>query len=146
MTERPKSNLFYQTRLRRPALAQARGIYMWDVDGKRYLDGSSGAMVCNIGHSNPHVLEAMRRQMEKSTFGYRLHFETEPSERLATKAAALAPEGLSPAVPKPWKAPSNWPANTPSRSGRASATRSFRDTRVITAALLAHWLLQVMPR
>ena len=85
MTERPKSNLFYQTRLRRPALAQARGIYMWDVDGKRYLDGSSGAMVCNIGHSNPHVLEAMRRQMEKSTFGYRLHFETEPSERLATK-------------------------------------------------------------
>ncbi|MEX1035482.1 MAG: aspartate aminotransferase family protein [Sneathiella sp.] len=94
MTERPKSNLFYQTRLRRPALAQARGIYMWDVDGKRYLDGSSGAMVCNIGHSNPHVLEAMRGQMEKSTFGYRLHFETEPSERLATKAAALAPDGL----------------------------------------------------
>ncbi|MCF8467061.1 MAG: aspartate aminotransferase family protein [Sneathiella sp.] len=94
MSERPKSHLFYQTRLRRPALAQARGIYMWDVDGRRYLDGSSGAMVCNIGHSNPHVLEAMRQQMEKSTFGYRLHFETEPSERLAAKAGSLAPDGL----------------------------------------------------
>jgi 4-aminobutyrate aminotransferase-like enzyme len=40
---------------------------MWDQDGKRYLDGSSGAMVCNIGHSNPQVLAARQRQMEKST-------------------------------------------------------------------------------
>jgi len=90
----PKSHLFYQTRRRRPMLDRARGVYMWDVDGKRYLDGSSGAMVCNIGHSNPRVLEAMRNQMEKSSFGYRLHFETEPAERLAAKTAALAPPGL----------------------------------------------------
>ncbi|MCC5984726.1 MAG: aspartate aminotransferase family protein [Rhodobacteraceae bacterium] len=89
------SHLFYQTGQRRPVLEQARGVYMWDVDGRRYLDGSSGAMVCNIGHSNPRVLEAMRRQMEKSTFGYRLHFETEASERLAAKTAALCPEGMN---------------------------------------------------
>jgi 4-aminobutyrate aminotransferase-like enzyme len=81
------SHLFYQTRARRPMLAEARGVYLWDVEGKRYLDGSSGAMVSNIGHSNPRVLEAMRRQMEKSTFGYRLHFETEASEALATRTA-----------------------------------------------------------
>ncbi|WP_439563251.1 aminotransferase family protein [Roseinatronobacter sp.] len=89
------SHLFYQTSQRRPLLDQARGVYMWDVDGKRYLDGSSGAMVCNIGHSNPNVLEAMRRQMEKSTFGYRLHFETEASEQLAARTAALCPEGMN---------------------------------------------------
>lgn len=89
-----ESHLFYQTRRRRPQLDQARGVYMWDVEGKRYLDGSSGAMVCNIGHSNERVLAAMRRQMEKSTFGYRLHFETEPAERLAEKTASLAPAGL----------------------------------------------------
>ncbi len=89
------SNLFYQGRGRKPVLDQARGVYMWDVDGKRYLDGSSGAMVCNIGHSNENVLEAMRRQMEKATFGYRLHFETEASERLAAKTASLTPEGLN---------------------------------------------------
>lgn len=89
-----ESHLFYQTRNRRPVLSQARGVYLWDVDGKRYLDGSSGAMVSNIGHSNPRVLEAMRRQMEKSTFGYRLHFETEPSERLAAKVASLSPAGM----------------------------------------------------
>ncbi len=94
MTERPPSHLFYQGRQRRPVLDQARGIYMWDVDGKRYIDGSSGAMVCNIGHSNPNVLAAMRAQMERSTFGYRLHFETEASEALARRTAALLPGEL----------------------------------------------------
>jgi len=89
------SNLFYQGRGRKPVLEQARGVYMWDKDGKRYLDGSSGAMVCNIGHSNETVLAAMQRQMEKSTFGYRLHFETEASEQLAARLAGLMPEGLS---------------------------------------------------
>jgi adenosylmethionine-8-amino-7-oxononanoate aminotransferase len=88
------SNLFYQTRLRRPMLDRAEGIYLWDNTGKRYLDGSSGAMVSNIGHSNPVVLEAMRRQMEKSTFGYRLHFENEPAETFATAISKRMPTGL----------------------------------------------------
>ena len=87
-------HLFYQSRLARPELDRADGIYMWDTSGKRYIDGSSGAMVSNIGHSNPAVLDAMRAQMDKSTFGYRLHFETGPSEALARKTAALAPKGL----------------------------------------------------
>ncbi|WP_071674009.1 aminotransferase family protein [Nioella nitratireducens] len=94
MTREGKSHLFYQGRGRKPVLDQARGVYMWDTEGKRYLDGSSGAMVCNIGHSNDTVLDAMRRQMERSTFGYRLHFETEASETLARKTAAVTPEGL----------------------------------------------------
>ena len=89
------SNLFYQTKSPRPMLDRAEGIYMWDINGKRYIDGSSGAMVSNIGHSNPAVLEAMRAQMDKSTFGYRLHFQTESSEKLAAKTAALAPDGMN---------------------------------------------------
>lgn len=68
---------------------------MWDVNGKRYIDGSSGAMVSNLGHSDPAVLDAMRAQMDKSTFGYRLHFQTESSEALAAKTAALAPQGMN---------------------------------------------------
>jgi adenosylmethionine-8-amino-7-oxononanoate aminotransferase len=89
-----RSFLFYQTDHPRPVLDRAEGIYMWDTAGNRFIDGSSGAMVCNIGHSNPHVLAAMRRQMEKSTFGYRLHFETEASERLAEMTCALAWPGM----------------------------------------------------
>jgi len=89
-----KSHLFYQSDQKRPVLERAEGIYIWDVHGKRYIDGSSGAMVSNIGHSNPRVLEAMRRQMEKATFGYRLHFETEPGERLAARVAGLCLGGM----------------------------------------------------
>jgi len=37
----------------------------------------------------------MQKQMERGTFGYRLHFQTEASEKLAARAAALAPEGLN---------------------------------------------------
>lgn len=87
------SYLFYQSRQRRPLLDRAEGVYLWDRGGKQYLDACSGAMVSNIGHSNPRVLEAMRQQMERSTFGYRLQFENEPAERLAARIADLAPAG-----------------------------------------------------
>jgi adenosylmethionine-8-amino-7-oxononanoate aminotransferase len=86
-----ESHLFYQQDSRRPRVDRAEGIYLWDVDGKRYLDGSSGAMVSNIGHSNPRVLAAMKRQMDRATFAYRLHFENEPAEDLASLMASLMP-------------------------------------------------------
>lgn len=88
------SHLFYQSRLSRPMLDRAEGIYLWDTDGNRYLDGSSGAMVSNIGHSNPRVLAGMQAQMTKSTFGYRLHFQNQPAEDLARMTAEMMPEGL----------------------------------------------------
>ena len=61
-----ESRLFYQSRSRRPLIDHARGVYMWDVDGKRYIDASSGAMVSNIGHSDPRVIAAMQEQMQKA--------------------------------------------------------------------------------
>ncbi len=88
------SNLFYQSRLARPVLDYAEGVYLYDTSGKRYLDGSSGAMVSNIGHSNPRVIAAMKAQIDKSTFGYRLHFQNQPAEDLARMTANLMPEGL----------------------------------------------------
>ncbi|MDZ7909639.1 MAG: aspartate aminotransferase family protein [Gemmobacter sp.] len=88
------SHLFYLSTAARPVLDRAEGIYMWDTTGRRFIDGSSGAMVSNIGHSNPVVLAAMQAQMARSTFGYRLHFETEPGERLAAKVASLSPAGM----------------------------------------------------
>ena len=93
--ERPASHLFYQTRLRRPLVDHAEGIYLYDQSGKKVIDGSSGAMVVNIGHSNPHVIAAMKAQMDKVTFAYRLHFENEPAEELAARASAYMPEGVN---------------------------------------------------
>lgn len=89
-----QSSLFYQTRNPRPFLDRGEGIYLFDESGKRYIDASSGAMVSNIGHSNPRVLAKMKAQMDKATFGYRLHFRTHPSEDLAAKTVAMTPDGL----------------------------------------------------
>jgi len=89
-----ESHLFYQAHGRRPRIARAEGIYAWDVDGKRYIDASSGPMVSNIGHSNPRVLAAMKAQMDRATFAYRLHFENDAAEDLASLTASLMPPGL----------------------------------------------------
>jgi|GEM_PF-78802 len=91
---RPPSHLFYQNRQRRPLLDRAEGIYMHDVEGRSYIDGCSGAMVSNIGHSNPRVLAAMQAQMERATFAYRLQFENDPAETLASRVAGLMPGDL----------------------------------------------------
>ncbi|RCK25774.1 aminotransferase family protein [Thalassospira lucentensis] len=89
-----ESRLFYQSRSRRPLIDRAKGVYMWDVDDKRYIDASSGAMVSNIGHSDPRVIAAMNAQLEKASFAYRLHFENDAAENLAWRLAERAPGDL----------------------------------------------------
>ncbi|WP_336232806.1 aminotransferase family protein [Thalassospira sp. CH_XMU1458] len=89
-----ESRLFYQSRSRRPLIERSEGVYMWDVDGKRYIDASSGAMVSNIGHSDPRVVAAMTKQLEKASFAYRLHFENDAAEDLAIRLADRAPGDL----------------------------------------------------
>jgi adenosylmethionine-8-amino-7-oxononanoate aminotransferase len=87
------SKLFYQSGSRRPMFERSKGVHVWTSDGARYIDASSGAMVSNIGHSNPRVLAAMHEQMQRGAFAYRLHFESEPAERLATALGRLSPPG-----------------------------------------------------
>jgi len=77
--------LFYQTRKKLPVIQKADGIYMWDHTGKEYIDGSSGAMVCNIGYGNSRILSAITKQAQETFFAYRTHFENKPAHRLAQK-------------------------------------------------------------
>ena len=46
-------------------MVKAEGCTMWDKQGKGYLDLISGISVCNVGHSNPKVVEAVKRQAEQ---------------------------------------------------------------------------------
>ena len=43
---------------------RAAGSYVWDADGNKYLDWSTGIAVMNIGHSHPKVLEAVKKQVD----------------------------------------------------------------------------------
>jgi len=71
----------------------AKGIYMYDTDGKPILDGCSGLLNINIGHSHPHVLEAMHKQVDKLCF-VSPGFGTEPKARLASMVAEVTPGDL----------------------------------------------------
>ena len=88
--------VFYQGKaaIRRPTVARAEGIYMWDTDGRRYIDASSGPVVSNIGHGNKRVLAAMIEQAEKVAFASRAVFENEPNAKLADIITDLAGPGL----------------------------------------------------
>jgi len=51
-----------------PLFAQkAEGAYLWDVEGRRYIDFVGGIGVQNIGHNHPKIVEAVRRQLDRVT-------------------------------------------------------------------------------
>jgi len=50
------------------AVKYAEGVYLYDYDGKRYIDFSSGLMNVNIGHGNQRVTEAVVRQMQEVSY------------------------------------------------------------------------------
>ncbi len=43
-------------------ITKGQGSYVWDADGKKYLDFTTGISVCNLGHCHPAVTEAIQRQ------------------------------------------------------------------------------------
>ena len=50
------------------AVEYAEGVYLYDYDGKRYIDFSSGLMNVNIGHGNQRITEAVTRQMQQVSY------------------------------------------------------------------------------
>ncbi len=79
---------------RPPRIGRAEGVYLWDADGRRYLDATAGAVVANIGHGNPHVLAAMQAQAARVSFAYPRFFESEHNVALADRVCALASPGF----------------------------------------------------
>lgn len=72
-----------------------KGVYLYDTEGKKYLDGSSGAVTANIGHGVSEIIEAMQEQAKKVSFVYRSQFTSESAEKLAKKVAEMTPGDLN---------------------------------------------------
>ncbi|MGD2271926.1 MAG: aminotransferase class III-fold pyridoxal phosphate-dependent enzyme [Desulfobacterales bacterium] len=86
--EESRNYLFYQHKGTLPNIQKTDGIYMWDQSGKEYIDGCSGAVVCNIGYKNSLIKEAIIHQAQNTFFAYRMHFENEPAIKLAKEMVA----------------------------------------------------------
>lgn len=90
------SSMFFWPTADRPTAVRGEGIFIWDEEGRRYVDASCGPQTTNIGHNNRHVVEAMRAQMDDICFAFRSHFKNGPAERLADRLAVLgADTGLT---------------------------------------------------
>ena len=76
-------------------VASANGIYIHDVAGKAFIDMIAGFSVCNIGHSHPAVIHAIKEQVEKYmqviVYG---EFVQAPQVQYAKAITALLPENL----------------------------------------------------
>nr|WP_155111071.1 aspartate aminotransferase family protein [Metabacillus mangrovi] len=78
-----------------PEISFGRGVYLYGADGRDYLDGSSGAITCSIGHGIKEVAEAMHTQAKKISFVYRSQFTSAAAEALAAKIAEWLPGDLN---------------------------------------------------
>ncbi len=91
----PDSHVFYRKLGRDfPRIVRGDGCYLYDENGKRYLDAVGGAYAANLGHSNPEIADALARQAR--SFGYLsgTAFTHGPVEELAAELAATLPGDL----------------------------------------------------
>src|SRR3989440_3349871 len=74
------------------AMARGQGCTLVDEDGNEYIDFIAGIGVGSVGHCHPHYVEALKRQVERLTFG---SFTTETRARFLELLGSLTPEGLT---------------------------------------------------
>ncbi|HVE23472.1 MAG TPA: aminotransferase class III-fold pyridoxal phosphate-dependent enzyme [Acidocella sp.] len=76
-------------------LARAEGVYYWNTQGDRLLDGSSGLYCIPLGHGRREIREAVASQMEILDYAPPFQYGTPAAFRLAAEVAAMTPPGLN---------------------------------------------------
>src|SRR4051794_4469754 len=76
------------------AVKYGEGVYLYDYDGKRYLDFSSGLMNVNIGHGDQRVTNAVVQQMQEVSY-VTPSCVTKARGELGKKLASIAPGNLN---------------------------------------------------
>jgi adenosylmethionine-8-amino-7-oxononanoate aminotransferase len=89
------TNVFFRdVRRYHPVIVRGEGVYLYDRDGRRYIDGCSGALVVNIGHGVKEIAAVLGAQAERVAFTHLSRFASEPVIELSRKVARLAPGDL----------------------------------------------------
>jgi adenosylmethionine-8-amino-7-oxononanoate aminotransferase len=88
----PESYVFHRPLGREMrAIDHGAGAVLWDRDGRRYLDGSSGAIVVNVGHGRGEIASAMALQAGRAAYVHGTHFTSDVIEEYASRLAKHAP-------------------------------------------------------
>jgi 4-aminobutyrate aminotransferase-like enzyme len=86
----PAVAMYYQEPI---ALVKGEGSYVWDDQGRRYLDAFGGVLTASVGHANPKVVQAVVEQVKKISHTSTLYANVEQSN-LAEKLASISPGNL----------------------------------------------------
>ena len=78
-----------------PIAVHGEGIWITGKDGHRVIDGSGGAAVACLGHGHPHVIAAMKKQIDDLCYAHTALYSCESAERLADMMVGHAPGGLT---------------------------------------------------
>ena len=112
-----------------PTLVRGEGIYLYDDEGNRYIDGSGGsAAVTAIGHGVPEVVNALAEQAARLAYAPTHAFTTEAVESCARiiieefAPAGSARSGSSPAAPRRPRTRSKWRSSTTANAAMVPAT------------------------
>lgn len=91
----PKGHTFYR-KLGRiyPLITHGEGVYLYDEKGKRYIDGSGGALVVNIGHGQREIFQSMIDQMGKVGYVHGTQFTTKSIEEYSEALGKILLKGL----------------------------------------------------
>jgi adenosylmethionine-8-amino-7-oxononanoate aminotransferase len=88
----PQGSVFYRNlHASYPVIVSGHGVYLYDRDGRKYLDASGGAAVVNIGHGVGEVSAAMGLQARNVAYVNGMQFSHEPVEKLAGGVARFLP-------------------------------------------------------
>ncbi|WP_292297356.1 aminotransferase class III-fold pyridoxal phosphate-dependent enzyme [Megasphaera sp.] len=74
-------------------ITKADGIYLWDADGKQYMDMSSELVNSNVGHGNQDIIQAIKEQADKFCF-LSPAFAVEPRAKLAKMVIDRMPDNM----------------------------------------------------
>ncbi len=94
--DRMTDHVFYRNLKKHyPTVDRGEGVYIYDTEGKRYLDGSGGAAVVGIGHGIKEIAEAMIQQAGRVSFSHGSQFTSQTAIDLASKLVQFSPKGLT---------------------------------------------------
>ena len=88
----PMGHVFYRKMsFPRPKISHGKGIYLYDEAGKRYIDGSGGPLVVNVGHGRSEIIEAICRQSEEAAYVHATMFTSQAIEDYSNALAEIVP-------------------------------------------------------
>ncbi len=89
------SHVFPRSTLAPPPVGvRGEGVYLYDANGRQYLDGSGGAAVSCLGHGDHDVIDAIKAQLDNMAFAHTGFLSSQPAEDLADMLIKHAPDGL----------------------------------------------------